>query len=466
MRARLGVLRREDGQVLPLTVGIFVVILIAAGVVLDFGRAYVMKRQLQATADAAALAAAGSLPDANAATAMAASYGVAGSNKVVGANPQTVVPWCLKSLTYCFGNSPGAAPTNGQSNGLLIKESASVPTDFLKLIGIDSIKVGAMATACGLCATQPLDIALVVDRTNSMVGDMEQLRQGIQTFLAGLDDNLDYVSLLVLPPIVGGNVCNAAGAGAYPFDDGDSYPVGTDSRSSYVAVHLSSDYQSKPGVLNPSSQIVQDVTGSCLKAGGSTSFKQALVAAEDELVNHGSGRKNVQRVVVFESDGAANIQPDSYYNSSSGVDWNTNRGAPTIYTPASGHEDDILRPCGSAIDYSRNTIQAQGIFVYTVFYSVNTDVDDASQRDCFQSPHRTFVYGGKTRPKAGYATDPNYPPIDEGITGQQALHDMASTPGDAFTADQTNALVSQFATIATKLDGQKLVPDTEAAGAG
>ena len=36
-----------------------------------------------------------------------------------------------------------------------VKESASVPTHFAKLFGIDSISVKVRATACGLCSSVP-----------------------------------------------------------------------------------------------------------------------------------------------------------------------------------------------------------------------------------------------------------------------------------------------------------------------
>jgi Flp pilus assembly protein TadG len=448
--------REEDGQVLVLFVSMFVVLVAVAGVGVDLGHAYLAKRHLQATADAAATAAADALPSVPSADAAAASYGPAGKNPISGAT-QTVTPACLASLTYCFGSQPDTTPTNGEANGVVVTEHETVSNSFLNLVGIDNFSVSATATACGLCSTKPLDIALVVDRTLSMSGDISQLRSGIQAFLEGLDPNLDDVSLLVLPPIPGGgSVCSAApGKTGYPLQSGDSYP--NDPKATYLAVHMSNDYLTSGGALNPNSSLVQKVN--CLQAGGSTSFLDALTAGYNELKNDGSGRPGVQPVIVFESDGAANVEPDSYYSNANGTTWSLGHGqSTTVYPPASGYESDVLYPCNSAINYAKNVIQPAGILVYTVYYGANAS--QPVDKDCFQSPHAAFTYNKASYPAVGYTT------ADEGLTGQSTLAQMATQPTDgttdAFVAEQTTDLVAQFATVAGKLDGARLVPDSEA----
>ena len=218
----------------------------------------------------------------------------------------------------------------------------SCPTKPLVRAAIaPGIRSNAKATACGLCGTQPLNIALVVDRTGSMSDNIGDLKQGLSTFGLSLDPSLDAISLLVLPPTSNGSDCTAApGSQALPLHYGDSYPTSND--NGYVVVHYSTDYLLPNGQLNPSSRLVQQA--SCIQASGSTAYKDALVAAKQELDNAPASRAKYQKVIVFESDGAANEAPDSYYDSSSGHDVN----GQTLYSATSSHSDDVSRPCGSA----------------------------------------------------------------------------------------------------------------------
>jgi hypothetical protein len=421
-------LAREEGQVLPLLgAGLLVVMLGFAALVVDLGRVYLVKRQLQATADIAALAASDALPTVTTAVDVAAQYGPDGKNAIAGVDAkQKVTPFCLRSVSYCYGNDPGTAPPptdpNAQANGVVVEESATVPTTFAKLFGFDTIDVSAKATACALCGTPPLDIALVIDRTGSMEDNMADLRSGLTAFAQALDPALDWVTLLVLPPLAGGGPCSTPSGTVL-------YPAGSD--STYTVTRLSHDYLNADKSINFNSTIVQDI--GCLQAGGATHYKQALVQAYDELQNHGSGRKGVQKVVIFESDGAANTVPTSYLNSSS--------------FPASGHTDDVLRPCGSALDYANNVLKPAGILVYTVSYAL--DRDD----DCYQAPH-------KEKNSKGLTVTIGYRQVRESTSASATLADMAS-PGGAVTQDEQTDMAVSFQQIAAKLMNAKLVPDSE-----
>jgi hypothetical protein len=421
-------LQREDGQVLPLLVlGLLVVLLGVAAIVVDVGRAYLVKRQLQKTADAAALVAADALPDAATARSTAAAYGPAGKNPVRGATAaQTATAWCLKSITYCYGTAPKTAVTSGSANGVVVTETASVQTTFAKLFGVGSINVSAKATACGMCGAQPLDIALVLDRTGSMAGNMTNLKNGVKTFLQSLDPQLAWVSLLVVPPATdASNSCSAPDQYAYA----GQYPLYQS--SNYLIVPLSHDYKTAAGALNTSSKLVSTIN--CLPNGGATSYKEALIAAQEQLVDHGSGRQNVQRVIVFESDGAANTVPLAY-------------GGGAI-NPDDPHRDDVMRPCGSALDYVNNTVKPSGTLVFTVAYAVGRD------EDCYQAPH--------LEPSGRSWTIVGYRDVREATTASATLSGMASPNGAVSQANQGDMSVS-FQQIATKLLGAKLVPDDEA----
>jgi Flp pilus assembly protein TadG len=440
---------REDGQVLPLLVlGVLVVALGIAAIVIDVGHAYLVKRQLQSTADAAALAAADVLPSTTTALSAASEFGPTNKNRIAGVDvTQTAKAWCLKSQTNCYGNAPNTAPTNGKANGIVVTETAAVPTTFAKLFGIDSINVSAKSTACGNCHSQPLDIALVLDRTGSMdlSGSMPALRAGVKAFLQSLDPATAYVTLLVLPPAGTAGSCSPPQTWSPSTSDPfvaffAPYFYPPNSSTTYTVVRMSHDYKTG-SALNTSSPLVQAVD--CLAAGGPTAYKEALMAAQDELVNHGSGRANAKRVIVFETDGAANTVPWSWVNSST-------------MRPGTGHTGDFARPCGSAVDYLNNVAKPSGTTVFTVAYALSAD------DDCYQAPHATIP--GETPQVTwsgtGYIGYRTFYGAREQISAQTALTQMAST-GDAYTAANQASMSTTFQAIGDALMSASLVPDGE-----
>jgi len=417
---RRRILRAETGQIVPLlALGLLALLLAVAAIVVDLGRAYVVKRQLQSVADAAALAGAQALPNIADATALAASYGTSGKNPVpyavTEATPSAV---CLRGV-YC---APGGA------NGVQVVETADVPTVFAKIFGLDHIHVSVRSTACGPCGAKPLDIAVVLDRTGSMQGNVQDLQSGVSTFLQMLNPQLDRVALLVLPP---GDPCSA------PADD----PYGS---SAYLTAPLSNDFLRADGSLNPSSAVVRAL--SCLRAGGPTTYRDALAAAQQELVVH--GRPGVQRVIVFETDGAANAAPDSAY--SPPLDALVAQGL-RVGTPKD--TDEIQRPCGSAVDYARSIAPTSwsdptsGTIVFTVGYAVQKD------DGCYQAPYV------KCRPswKLGCVVPYRWFP-EGGLDAGTALTEMASDPKFAIQQSQETDMSKTFAFVASQLNG-RLVPD-------
>src|SRR4029079_2031874 len=74
------------------------------------------------------------------------------------------------------------------ANTLTVDPYADVKTYVLGLIGIDTIPVKVHAQACSPCATTPLDVMIVLDRTGSMAGQkIQNAEQGVEGFLATLD---------------------------------------------------------------------------------------------------------------------------------------------------------------------------------------------------------------------------------------------------------------------------------------
>ena len=171
----------ERGQTLPLVVVFLLVLLLMCGCVVDFGNAYRVRAQLQASTDAAATAAADQLPDPSLAIATAHAYSgePGGRNAIPGTQDVqlNVSANCNTSPKFC-----------NPANTITVDQSANVKTYFLGLIGIDTIPVKVHAQACSPCATTPLDVMIVLDRTGSMAGQkIQNAEKGVEAFLGTMD---------------------------------------------------------------------------------------------------------------------------------------------------------------------------------------------------------------------------------------------------------------------------------------
>ena len=153
--------QQERGQVIVLVVVMLIVMLGFAALVIDVGYAYYAHRQLQASADAAALAGAQELPNQVNAEAMAKTYSSSAGSK----NQHKDIPDVTTTVTTkCITSIPGCDPVNA----VVVLEQAPTKTFFAGLLGIDSFKIKATSTACSPCGIKPLDVMMVLDRTGSM----------------------------------------------------------------------------------------------------------------------------------------------------------------------------------------------------------------------------------------------------------------------------------------------------------
>ena len=328
--------RCESGQSLVITVLFLLVLLGLCALSIDVGHAYLAQRRLQSSVDAAALAGADALPSVAGAQTVAAQYGNGGTN-----TPDGVDTVQMTVSTKCLASVPGCTTANAVS----VKEAGTVKTAFGGLFGIGSFTVHASATACSPCGSKPLDIMLVLDRTGSMCTtdtgaddhpactDMVNARNGMETFLSLMDPTLDHVGLAVLPPAPANNPCTTTPS---PYYD--------DQTAQYVVVPLSSNYATSTGQLVSSSPLVSTIN--CEQANGTTSYANAIEAAQNQLTN---GRPGVQKVIVLLSDGAANTGPS--------------------FMPASYRNT----PCHQGINSSA-AAQSSGTIVYAIGYDVGHDV--------------------------------------------------------------------------------------------
>jgi len=404
-------LRQEAGQVIALVVVALIPLLGMLGLSLDIGYAYYSQRTLQSSADAAALAGASQLPNAAGATSVATQYGTtAGSKNAV---PSSGITGVQQTVTEkCVASLPGCAP----DNAVVVDESASSSTFFLRLFGVDSISIHVRSTACGPCADRPADIMAVFDRTGSMCQTfsgandpactkLNSAKSGMETMLSSLDPTLDHVGLVLLPP-VGPKETSCSTA------DGSEY---TSSSSKWLVVPLTGSYQ-KNGVLDHSSPLVSTID--CLHAGGSTSYANAIDAAQAELV--ADGRPGALHYIVFFTDGAANT-------------------GPTYYPANSPYR---TQPCHQGVT-SAGLAKKAGTTVFSIGYTLQGA--GGSSNACVVYPSPTNANNAK----------PEVP----SITAYSALQQIASRPDTFFDNESVSGLDAVFAAVATAITGPRLIPN-------
>ena len=393
-------LHGETGQVLVFVVLAMVVLLAMTGFAIDVGRAYFTQRSMQASADAAALAGAQELPDPGFAVSVADAY----SGKNGGKNQDPGVDGVSTNIyTKCLKSAPGCEPVNA----VVVEQTKSVSTLFASILGIDTIGVDVKSTACSPCAAKPLDIMLVLDRTGSMCDvtggtlppgsptncrDLEFARDGMKTFLGFMDPTIDHVGLAVLPP---GTACGTPPSGLSGYDNASA---------PYVLVPLSNDYTAD-GALNPKSNLVKTIM--CQRAGGNTSYANALEKAQGELDAH--GRPDVKDIIVFLTDGGANTGP-SY------------GGAPYSETP-----------CHQGVN-SAAAIKSRGTIIYTIGY----DLDSTSDGQICKSRY-------DKNPKDGNQD------VELGINARSALQQIATSSTTFFNKPTPGQLKSIFTKIAADI---------------
>lgn len=403
MPTRFTLLRHsEQGQVIVLLIVILVVLLGAAALVVDVGRAYLIKRHLQASADAAATAGALELPDPAAATTYARNY----SGRDGARNDHNKLPSVTTVVTTkCLSFAP-CSPVNT----VVVEQTTTVPTIFARVLGIDEFTIRAKATACSPCSSRPLDIMLVLDRTGSMCQDsdgnsdpscidLQNAREGLREFVQYMDPALHKIGLTVFPPATSsGNRCNTP--------DSNNY---NSTSAVYNVVQLSNDYKIEDS-LNTSSRLVSTIN--CQKGGGTTAYANAIEAAQAELQSS-RARPGVQNVIIMFSDGAANT-------------------GPTYYSTTSPYR---RRPCAQGVT-SAAAAKSAGTLLYTIGYDLDALGGGANQCKSY----------------TGALESPT-------ITAYSALQQMASNIETFYNQPNPGDLTRIYTEIAAEIGGTRIIPD-------
>src|SRR5438445_400429 len=159
---------QQSGSTLVMAASAMSGIVAVAGLSVDVGRAYAAKRALAGQTQAAAFAGAYALGQANATS---GTVSTAVSNWTT-ANPVSSVtisgtPTPTLSCVTATSGLPTCSGTN--PNVVSFTQSGTVPTYFLKAVGVSSMTVSATASAAKAGGTvKPFNIMFVLDATGSM----------------------------------------------------------------------------------------------------------------------------------------------------------------------------------------------------------------------------------------------------------------------------------------------------------
>jgi Flp pilus assembly protein TadG len=146
--------KRENGQAMVLTILFLAGLLGMSALVLDVGSWFREKRQLQLTADASALAGAQVLPGSpSGATSLAIQYSQTNGRPVT-------------------SNDVAITSDLSSNDSITVQAKSVAPGFFSKLFGINTVNVGATATARAGFASQALYVApMVVSKSHPLLAD-------------------------------------------------------------------------------------------------------------------------------------------------------------------------------------------------------------------------------------------------------------------------------------------------------
>lgn len=357
------------------TVALFMTFIIGMmGFVIDIGHVMYVKRELQAATDASALAGARNLNCCTTSTAIATAtaYSAAWTSSTTPGTNENVDPNLYVQMVSgypqkkCFTSTGVTCSGPDSANGIVVKETASVPMWFASIVGISSINVTATSTAGGSGGTaNSYDVDIIVDTTASMNTTdpacgktrIQCALAGVQQLLLKLSPTADYVGVMAFPGLSSTTqqshdyTCPTSNPTTTAYKN---VPTTTTSGNpTYQVLGLSHDFKSSStsSSLNTSSNLVAAVggvsgcNGMAAPGGYGTFYADAVTAAQNDLT--ANGRSGVTKAIIIMTDGDANA-------SSSNM------------TSAKVHQQ-----CHEAVTAAQ-AATAAGIKVYTIGYGAPT----------------------------------------------------------------------------------------------
>jgi Flp pilus assembly protein TadG len=304
-----------------------------AAFVVDIGHVMYVKRELQQSTDASALAGARNLNCCVTSTALstAGAYSAAWTSSTTPGSNQNVDPNVYVQMSSgfpklkCLTSTGVSCAGPDSANAVEVQETANVPTWFGGLFGISSIPITATAMAGGSGGSaNTYDIDIIVDTTSSMTSNdpacgktrIQCALAGLQQLLLKLSPSADYVGVMGFPGLSSTTqqtrdyVCPTSNPGTTAYKNVPT--TTTAGNPTYQILGLSHDFKSSStsSTLSSSSNLVAAVGGvsGCqgLQAPGGfgTFYADAITAAQTDLT--ANGRPGVQKVIILMSDGDSN----------------------------------------------------------------------------------------------------------------------------------------------------------------
>ena len=368
MRKMLMPRRRDESGAVAIIVALMAVLLLMfAAFAVDIGMQVNRRHQLNDTLDAAAQAGAFELPgSANAARTEALEFAAAHDPSETGTLAPNVDFWCLVASKLVSGVYvpqpwdipgtcyPGTAPytpgVNYKSTGRKVACSAKlcaipcveptpntgtpkvacntirvyqgrdVPFAFAPAGGIPRGSTGNLISvackgSCGTVAPNPMDVAVVADRTQSMgATDIASMVAGIKSMLEQMTPAQQYVSLGTIgrsQPLTTGQTgtCNSTAKGL-------SWPSTSGAAGQWMPVSFSDNYLTASRTLDTNAPLVKGVDcltnmsdayqGTVLAAPMKSAARYLLGLDPNNLSTMPLRNEPATKVLIFETDGQPN----------------------------------------------------------------------------------------------------------------------------------------------------------------
>lgn len=252
--------RRDKGFALVYMAVFLTFLLVATGLAVDGGRAYVVKAQLTKAVDGAALSAARNLNSGNPRGEAERIFRANFPNGYMGVSSVTD-----PAIDPDFFDLTTIAATG--VNVVTVRASAVVPTTFMRLANFQQVTV----SSSGEAQRRMVDLSLVLDVSGSIGSQWPAVRDAAREFINAFDEDADRMSLTLYS--FGARVVSAMPSSR-----------GFDKAALRAAV---------PNSL----------------PGGTTAMPEGLFRGWDELRTVPGGQQSGLRVIVLFTDGSGNVFP-------------------------------------------------------------------------------------------------------------------------------------------------------------
>ena len=381
--------RDEQGAIALMTALLSVVLLACSALAVDIASLSSERQQLHDTVDTSALSGALLLPDATAAEAEARA--VAHNNDtnatpavnfycIVGSKGTPPVVDTLFIPTAC---NPGAAPyvagafypglkcnakicgipcvpSQGDAcNAIEVADEKPVPFGFAGVLGVREGSTGSLSAVackggCGTLASNPIDIAVIADRTSSMsTTAFAAVKTGVQDMLKVMTPSMHHVMFGLNSRSTASGTCLTGPSSSKT--TGKWFPITTGGTNLYQ------DYLSSttPPTLNVNSPLVKGMQCMTQSSGLGTWLASPIDAAEEALRTDPSRNPLAKKAIIYMTDGEPNedervLRPGN--NRNSALPWG---------------DSDTRTACDNALT-AANDAKTKDVMVITIAYDVST----------------------------------------------------------------------------------------------